>query len=130
MMPTKIDEKAIPHMKAWFLSLVEDLVEHYKLSEEQKVKLQEIPWCMPRGRVDCLNLTSGKPLTEGRFIVYHGGDFPSSFSQDGEIKKIISEFDLTSLHLQGRVQITQIEHEKMDPAHQQAAQEILGPIPY
>jgi len=130
MLPSKIDEKTIPHVKAWFLSFVEDLAEHYKLSEVQKTRLKDVPWCMPRGRVDYLNLATGKPLLEGNFNIYHGGDFPSNLSQEGEIKKIISEFDLTSLHLQGRVQVVQNEHEKMDPQHQKEAQAILGPIPY
>ncbi|MDP1712451.1 MAG: hypothetical protein Q8K86_08340 [Candidatus Nanopelagicaceae bacterium] len=130
MLPVKIDEKAVPHMKAWSLSLVEDLAEYYGLLREQKEKLQELPWCMPRGRVDYLNLATGKPLLEGKFVVYHGNDFPTKFSQEGEIKKIISEFDLTSLHLQDRVQVIQHEHERMNPQHQKEAQEILGPIPY
>jgi len=126
--PRKIGSPNLPHMKAWTLMVVEEIARHYHLSEEQKKELADLPWCMPRGRVDDVDLDTGKPLN-GDFAVYHGNDFPVG-TKDGEIKRIIGRLNLSPLVFQYRVLLVEHKHEKMDEEHKKKAQAILGPIPY
>ena len=126
-MPMK-ENKDWSHGEVWSASLCEDLGNHYRLSPSDRDRLRNLPYGLPRGRVDVRELIQGRPA--GGWHVYHGDDFPSGLFKESELKKIIGLFDLTRLALQDQVKIVVVEHEKMSKSDKEEIQKILGPIPY
>jgi len=119
------EDKHPSHLEAWQI-LAEDIANHYNLSDEKLEELKEVPYGLPRGRVD--NNIPDFPtfFTSNKWYILHGDDFP--LSKAGEIKRIVSIFNL--VYVVNDVEVKVIGHEMMDPKHQERIQEILGPIPY
>ncbi|MDP1712921.1 MAG: hypothetical protein Q8K86_10755 [Candidatus Nanopelagicaceae bacterium] len=111
----------LSHYEAWQV-LAEDLAKEFgvlSLLEE----LQELPYGIPRGRVDTTDdLVGGAP--KGKWFVLHGGDFP--LPADGELKKIVSEFDLIHQVNFAGLEVKEVDHEKTDPTHVKRVREILN----
>lgn len=121
-------KKAYSHYEVW-QALAEDVGRHYKLTERQVSDLQELPYCFPRGRVDTSDILAtnelGEPNTRSdQWFLLHGNDFP--LSKDGEIKKIISLFNLVGPATRDMVKELVVDHEKMVPDHVAKASVILG----
>ena len=118
------------HYEAW-QTLAEELGSYYHLTEEQIEQLKELPYGLPRGRVDTSDsaLELGIiPSETGKYFLLHGDDFP--FDKESEIRKIISLFNLTNFAVRGQVSEKVVEHETMLPKQVEEIQKILGPIPY
>jgi hypothetical protein len=78
---------------------------------------------MPRGRV------IEDPI--GYFTIFHGNDFPSKYTLDSQIKKIVSAFDLSAPYMLKKVNIEYTSHETMDKSEMETLEDILGiEVPY
>ena len=120
-------DKQPSHYEVWQV-LAEDVAKHYNLNSNQLIELQELPYCFPRGRVDTSDLLVRDPLSSpsksGKWWLLHGDDFP--LSKDGEIKKIISIFNLIGPANRGLVEERVATHEMIDPKHVEAAIKLIG----
>ena len=122
-----VDGKEYSHYEVW-QTLAEDVAKHYNLDSDQLSELQELPYAFPRGRVDTSDILAtnqlGIPSQSGKYYILHGDDFP--MSKDGEIKKIISIFNLIGPATRGQVEEKAVEHEMTDPKHVEAIKRIIG----
>jgi len=119
---TNPDEN-IAHYEAWQV-ISDKIAAHYKITNEEQIeKLKEAYLGMPRGRIESAD-SLGLDVHKGKWILFHGNDFP--LPQTAEIKKLIGIFDLTGLALAGRVEAVEVDHEKMDPTHQEIVTSIIG----
>ena len=126
-MPLGAEDRPWTHPEAWEV-LAEDLGKHYQLDQERVELVKGLHYALPRGRVDTKELETGKQL--GRITLYHGDDFPSGLSREGELKRIIAQFDLTKLALHDQIDALFARHKTMDANQQRMLQEVIGPIPY
>ena len=110
------------HVDLWAV-IVQDLASRYKLDDVAVDKLESAFDGMPRGRC-CLE--------DGRYVMHHGGDWPSRQSVESQKKRLLGEFSLVPFYLadKSRVEFKHDENYRMEPADQKAIVEVLGDIPY
>lgn len=113
------------HLDMWFDHIVPLLKKKYKLTKQEAVRLTDLSYSMPRGRVTEL-LERG----QSSFMVRHGGDFPGGLRKESELKKIVAYFGLTNRVILKQVEFVVDQHEKMIEEEQVDLSEIIGDVPY
>lgn len=102
-MPREGDLDTVDHPTMWkYIS--QDLANEYRLDPYKARTLQNLPYSMPRGRVQVVpNRRSRK-----NWVVYYGNDFPMT---DAMKKQILNDFDLSEQWQAGLVRFLPDEHE-------------------
>lgn len=113
------------HLDMWEKHVIPMLKKKYKLSAKRAVRLMDVSYAMPRGRV-----TEFVERGTSTFIIRHGDDFPQGTSKNSELKKIVAYFGLTNRIVLKQVEFEVDPHEQMDPEEQDVLEEIIGPVPY
>ncbi len=109
------------HLDMWFDHVIPLLKKKYKLPAKQRVKLGDLTYSMPRGRV-----TEVVEGGESVFLIRHGDDFPEGVRKESELKKIVAYFGLTNRAVEYEVD----PHETMVPEEQDDLEAIIGSVPY
>jgi len=119
------------HSEIWEAIIAPSLAQKLGLSPDKARLLAEVPYCMPRGRVDATGSPEKVLAGEYDWRLYHGGDFPSGLDQQSEERKLISAFDLTGPFIRGMARLELASHEAMSSHDRQKFQEITGlVVPY
>jgi len=126
----KADEyKNISHFEAWMHYIVPKLVTFYGLDGLEAKKLEDAYRGFPRGRVD-LNTSPDLIDPSGKFMIFHGNDFPSGLNKTTEEGRILNHFNLAGLMARGVVEFKFSEHETMDKDHVSVVRSVVDEIPY
>jgi hypothetical protein len=125
-------KKQWSHFEIW-QELCKTVESHYAVGHIEE--MQELPYCFPRGRVDTSDiLTTGEqmlrnevkdPVMPAEYYLLHG-DWPSALSPAGELKKIISLFNLIGPANRNLVHVKETKHEMTDPKHVEAMENLIG----
>lgn len=121
--------KVPDHPTAWQEYVVPALTTHYKLTPEQARQLEDLPYAMPRGRVDLTANQPNDPISN-KWLMSFGNDFPAGLDVETEKGRLINDFNLANFACRDMVIFTVHEHEKMTLKHKDAIQKIIGPVPY
>jgi len=116
------------HPEVWEHIIAPTLSKKLNLDGSRAKEIGQLPYCMPRGRVD-----ASEQLDDGtyKWAFYHGNDFPSSFNIESEKRKLVSYFNLTGPLINGKVSFLEVGHEKMMDTEKAKFKEITGvDVPY
>ena len=108
------------HPDAWVKYVVPLIIKYYGIKSKNDVEnISNLPYSMPRGR--CA-FSSQKIWT-----LFHGDDFPSELSKEGEHKKIISALGLTKIALDNKEKVVFRfdDHEVMDDLERSQLKKII-----
>jgi hypothetical protein len=115
------------HPEVWKYIIVPKMAQKLGFSPSVAEKIGELPYCMPRGRVDA-TLADGENY---KWVLYHGNDFPSGVSVEAERRKLVSYFNLTGPFIRGEVSFQEVPHEKMMDDQKEAFRVLTGiNVPY
>jgi len=111
------------HLDMWERFVKHEIKDHYKLSDEDIDKIEELTCCMPRGRCCLVN---------DHFELYHGDNFPKGRDAEAEKTKLMGWFNLTALYFHDREKVKFIvdPHYGVPQDEKDIAESVLGPIPY
>jgi hypothetical protein len=115
--------KDVLHLDMWFDHVMPLLKKKYKLTKSETVRLGDIPYSLPRGRI-----TEFVERGESTFFIRHGDDFPKGLRKESELKKIVAYFGLTNRTRQVEYEVD--PHEAMVRGEQDDLEAIIGPVPY
>jgi len=131
LMVWKTHEAFSGHPEAWESAIAPELARKLGLDARKTSELCEIPYCMPRGRVDATGTSEQILSNDYDWRLYHGGDIPSGLNKEAEERKLVSAFDLTGPLLHGKAKFEVVSHETMLPAHRAKFEELTGlKVPY
>lgn len=131
LMVWKTHEAFSGYPEAWEGAIAPALAQKLGLDSRKSRQLAEIPYCMPRGRVDATGLPEQPFSSDYDWRLYHGGDFPSGLDKEAEERKLVSAFDLTGPFVCGKAKFEIVPHEKMLADHQAKFEQITGlKVPY
>ena len=114
------------HAEIWESVIAPSLAGKLGLPPSKARQLAEIPYCVPRGRVDATGTPDKVLAGEYDWRLYHGNDFPAGLGREAEERKLISAFDLTGPLIRGLAKFEVAPHEMMLPQHRQKFQELTG----
>jgi hypothetical protein len=126
-------EESYDHSQLWESVVSMIITKHYGLDKDQSSDIDNLIYCMPRGRVVFQQPKDPKyHTTRGRFVIYTGADMPKSINRIKVRKDIMSKFNLlaTSLDQPERVVFADDEHEVMQEDDKRISQGIIGKVPY
>jgi len=114
------EEMSIDHPDYWVTLVDTVIAPFYKINDPMKIKaLKNMPYCMPRGRVQYMRKMGGPRL----WNAYHGRDF--AYTMD-EKKKIAAQFNLLPQLYEGMLRFVPDLHEAMLPADFQRFQTLAA----
>ena len=115
------------HPEVWEHVIVPELAMLLGLDGFKAALVGQLPYCMPRGRVDATLDEDGSY----NWVLYHGGDFPGTLDLESERRKLVSYFNLTGPFLNGKAKFAEVGHEKMLEQEKAKFREATGiSVPY
>jgi len=118
------------HPEIWENEIAPKLAKAFGLGATRARALADIPYCMPRGRVDAASMPEAGS-SDYDWRLYHGGDFPSGLNLESEQRKLVSAFDLTGPFIRGKAKFEKASHEMMASADKAKFKELTGnDVPY
>jgi len=116
------------HPEVWEHIIAPRLAKTLGLDKPKAQMIGQLPYCMPRGRVDASEVEANGGY---KWAFYHGNDFPSPLDVEAEKRKLVSYFNLTSPFINKKVSFVEADHERMIAQEQAKFKELTGVIvPY
>lgn len=123
------------HIDVWSKYVVPLIMDHYKLSEDKRQKLEKTYYAFPRGRI-CyapqgidVRLPGEEP---GNWYIYHGGNTPGDSKDEVEAhrREVLNAFGLNQAAARGLVHWKITEHESNLKEHVEKCREMIGEVIY